>query len=229
MALAKAASRVPTRNVLHAALLGNSLAILGAVYMLAAGITVIQPRYTIYGLSWVFVGLLVLWKVQPRPTDERTRRRAIAIAGVYFVALAAAGGVVVTAMRPGAGEFGLRLATLAAGWGPAPIVSTPWAALVLMPARIVGYLALAYLVYATVIDAAGAAVSGVVGLFSCVSCSWPIVASVLSGVLGGGSAVAAAAFDFSYDISTVVFLLTVALLYWRPVVGGRLGRSASEE
>ncbi|MFB6251107.1 MAG: hypothetical protein ABEI27_05380 [Halobellus sp.] len=229
MALAEATSRLPTRDVLHAALLGNSIAILGVAYVLAAEITIIQPRYTVYGLLWIFVGLLVLWKVQARPTDERTRRRALATAGVYFVALAVVGGVVVTAMRPGAGEFEVRLATLAPGWGPAPIVSTPWAALVLMPARIVGYLALAYLVYATVIDAAGAAVSGVVGLFSCVSCSWPVIASLLSGVLGGGSAVAAAAFDFSYDISTVVFLLTVALLYWRPVVGGRLGRLTSEK
>ena len=91
-----------------------------------------------------------------------------------------------------------------------------------MPARVVGYAALAYLVYATVIDASGAAVSGVVGLLSCVSCSWPILASLLSGVAGGGSVLVAATFDFSYDISTAVFLLTVALLYWRPFVGSRL-------
>ncbi len=94
-----------------------------------------------------------------------------------------------------------------------------------MPARVVGYLALGYLVYATVIDAAGAAVSGIVGLFSCVSCSWPILASLLSGVAGGGSALVAATFDFSYDISTVVFLVTVALLYWRPLVGSHFGPS----
>ena len=171
----------------------------------------------------MFVGALVFWKVDPEPTDQRTRRRAIGVAGLYFVALAVAGGIFVTAMRPGAGEFGVRLAALAPGWGPAPVLSTPWAALVLAPARVVGYLALAYLVYATVIDAAGAAVSGIVGLLSCVSCSWPILASILSGVLGGSSAVVAATFDFSYDVSTVVFLLTVALLYWRPLFGNRLG------
>ncbi|MFB6089836.1 MAG: hypothetical protein ABEJ97_02140 [Halobellus sp.] len=226
MAFADAASRfgIRGRDVLHAALVANTVAALAVAYLLAAGITLLQPRYTVYGLLWVIVGALAVWKTDPRPTDARTRRRAAAVAVAYFVVLAAVGGVLVTAMRPGAGEFGVRIATLAPGWGPAPVVSTPWAALVLMPARVVGYLALAYLVYATVIDAAGAAVSGIVGLFSCVSCSWPIVASLLSGVFGGGSAVAAAAFDFSYDISTVVFLVTVALLYWRPVVGGRLDR-----
>jgi len=226
MSLQNATSRagIRPRDLLHAVLVVNTVAVLGLAYLLAADITIVQPRYTIYGLLWTVVGVLAVWKTAPRPADRRTRRRAIAVAAVYFVALAAAGGVLVGAMRPGGGEFGVRIASLAPGWGPAPIVSTPWAALVLMPARVVGYLALAYLVYATVLDAAGAAVSGIVGLFSCVSCSWPIVASLLSGVFGGGSAIAAAAFDFSYDVSTVVFLVTVALLYWRPVVGGRLRR-----
>jgi len=223
MSVSARARRLDTRDLLYGALVGNTLAALAIAYLLLAEITITQPRYALYGLLWIFVGLLVFWKTDPAPTDDRTRRRAIVVAGLYFVVLAVAGGLVVTAMRPGAGEFGVRLATLAPGWGPAPILSTPWAALVLMPARVVGYLALAYLVYATVIDAAGAAVSGIVGLFSCVSCSWPILASLLSGIVGGGSAVAAATFDFSYDISTVVFLFTVALLYWRPLVGSRLG------
>lgn len=222
MSVASAASRFEIRDVLYGALVGNTLAALAVAYMLLAGISITQPRYALYGLLWVFVGVLVLWKTEPAPADDSTRRRAAAIAVLYFVALAVAGGVVVTAMRPGAGEFGIRLATLAPGWGPAPVFSTPWAALVLMPARVVGYVALAYLVYATVIDASGAAVSGVVGLLSCVSCSWPILASLLSGVVGGGSAVVAATFDFSYDISTVVFLVTVALLYWRPFLDSRL-------
>ncbi len=219
MATAPIRSRIDVRALLYGAIVGNTLAILAIAYVLLAGITVTEPRYTVYGLVWVFVGLLVLWRADPAPTDDRTRRRAAAVAAVYFVALAVAGGVVVAAMRPGEGEYALRVATLAPGWGPAPVVSTPWAALVLMPARVVGYVALAYLVYATVIDAAGAAVSGVVGLFSCLSCSWPIVASVLTGVFGGGSAIVATTFDLSYDISTAVFLVTVALLYWRPFVG----------
>ncbi|MFD1599464.1 DUF7546 family protein [Halobellus rarus] len=222
MSVTRTASRLGARDLLYGALVGNTLGALALAYLLLAGISITQPRYAFYGLLWVFVGVLVLWKTKPAPADDSTRRRAAAVALVYFVALAVAGGVVVTAMRPGAGEFGVRLATLAPGWGPAPVFSSPWAALVLMPARVVGYAALAYLVYATVIDASGAAVSGVVGLLSCVSCSWPILASLLSGVAGGGSVLVAATFDFSYDISTAVFLLTVALLYWRPFVGSRL-------
>jgi hypothetical protein len=47
-----------------------------------------------------------------------------------------------------------------------------------------------------------------------------VIASVATGVVGGGSAVATVALGFSYDLSTAVFLVTVALLYWRPSVGG---------
>lgn len=223
MATASLRSRLDLRALVYAAIVANTLAILAVVYILLGDITVTEPRYTLYGLVWVFVGIVAIRRTHPAAADTRTRRRAAAVAGVYFVALAVAGGVVVTAMRPGGGEYALRVATLAPGWGPAPVVSTPWAALVLMPARVVGYLALAYLVYATVIDAASAAVSGLVGLFSCLSCSWPIVASLLTGVFGSGSAIVATTFDLSYDISTAVFLVTVGLLYWRPLLAGSLG------
>lgn len=207
----------PSRDdVLLVGLLLNTLVVASLVYVVASGISVTRPRYSLYGLAWILVGVLAVWKTDVAPTDPTTRRRAAAVAAGYAVVLAAAGGVLVTAMAPGQGQWGVRIATLAPGWGPAPVVSTPYAALVLMPARVVGYLALAYLVYATVIDASGSAVSGVLGLLSCVSCSWPVVASLLTGVVGGGSAVAAVAFDFSYDISTAVFLVTVGLLYWRP-------------
>lgn len=212
-----------TQDLVYATLLGNSLIGLALGYLLIADITITQPRYTIYGLLWIFVGAIVIWKTNPASADARTRRRATIVAIVYLSILSIVGGVIITTGGNAANaltqSLGIRVATLLPGWGPAPIITTPIGAVVLMPARIVGYLALTYLVYATVIDAARAAVSGIVGLLSCVSCSWPVIASVLSGVLGGGSAVAAIAVDFSYDVSTVVFILTIALLYWRPIVG----------
>lgn len=208
------------RDVLYVGLLANTLGFLAVAYVLAADISVTQPRYAFYGLLWIVVGVLAVWKTTPAPTDQSTRRRAAALAVGYLVVLAFAGGVVVSSLPDGA-TWGARLATLAPGWGPAPVFTTPYAAVVLMPARVVGYLALAYLVYATVIDAAGSAVSGLLGLLSCVSCSWPILASLLTGAFGGGSAVVAATFDLSYDLSTLVFVVTVALLYWRPFGFGR--------
>ena len=217
MATAPIRSRVDVRTLLYGAIVANSLVLLAVAYVLFAGITAMQPRYVVYGLLWVFVGIVVLWKADPAPTDDRTRRRAAAVAVGYFGALAVAGGLL-TLPEVGA-AWDVRLVPLPPGWGPAPVVSTPYVVVGLVPARVVGYAALSYLVYATVIDAAGSAVSGLLGLLSCVSCTWPVVASLLTGVIGGGSAVASVALGLSYDLSTAVFLVTVALLYWRPSVG----------
>jgi len=92
--------------------------------------------------------------------------------------------------------------------------------LTLAPYKVVGYGALAYLVYVTVLDAAGTALSGVVGLFSCISCTWPVIGTIAAGVFGSSSALATAAMNQAYPLSTLVFLSAVALLWWRPRVGG---------
>ena len=62
----------------------------------------------------------------------------------------------------------------------------------------------------TFLDAAGSAVAGLIGLLSCFSCTWPIVAAIAVSVLG------ATALNMSYDPSTAVFVLTAGLPYWRP-------------
>jgi hypothetical protein len=106
--------------------------------------------------------------------------------------------------------------TVPPGWGPAVTYAGSGLTLTLVPFRVVGYLALAYLVYATVLDAARSAVTGALGLLSCVSCSWPVLASLASGVAGSGSGIAAAVTTGSYGLSTLVFVVTVTLLVWRP-------------
>ncbi len=115
-------------------------------------------------------------------------------------------------------ETGLRLAyrSLPPGFGPALLYSGSVVSLNLFPYQVVGYAALAYLVYATVLDAAGSAVSGLLGLFSCVSCTWPVIGTVVAGLFGSGSAVYAFALSRSFLLSTLVFVSAVALLRWRP-------------
>jgi len=219
MAAASIRSRVDVRTLVYGAIVANTLLLLSVAYLLLGGVVGMDPRYSVYGVLWLFVGIVVLWKTDPAPADDRTRRRAVAVAAVYFAALAVAGGLVTL---PAAGaSWGGRLVPLPPGWGPVPVLTTPYVVIGLVPARVVGYLALSYLVYATVIDAAGSAVSGLLGLLSCVSCTWPVLASAATAVVGGGSAVASVALGLSYDISTAVFLATVGLLYWRPSVGDR--------
>ncbi|WP_396613164.1 hypothetical protein ACH9L7_07860 [Haloferax sp. S1W] len=217
MATARALSDFSRSSLLHAAFAVNTTLILAFVYLLFTEASVGAPRYAIYGVTWVGVGLWVLFDTTVTPASTATKRKAAAVALGYFALLAVAGGLI-TSPVPG-GDGGLRVAFLPPGWGPALIYGGGVFNLVLMPARVIGYAALAYLVYDTVVEAAGAAVSGVVGLFSCISCSWPVIASFATSVFGGGTAIAATVTVLSYDLSTAVFLITVVLLRWRPGFG----------
>jgi hypothetical protein len=210
--------------VLRGALIANTLLVATLVYVLLTPAGLDPPRYTLYGLLWVGVGLAVLRRETTvvRSASARARRVATGVAVAYLGALVLAGGVVVLGGVPGAVADGWVVRTLPPGWGPALVYGGEAVALVLMPARVVGYLALAALVRGTVLDAAGtdalrSGVPGLFALFSCVSCSLPILAGAATVVFGAGSALAATTAALSYDLSTLVFLVTVGLLYWRPL------------
>ncbi|WP_218055041.1 DUF7546 family protein [Haloparvum sedimenti] len=206
---------VGLRTLLIVALVLNAELLFVVLYAAFSNATITAPRYILYGLTWVNVGALVLWRVRPPAGyDFETRRRALAVAAGYFALLAFFGGMVGIGVPP---DFvDLRIAWLPPGWGPALVWATEYLTIVVMPAYLVGYTALAYLLYITALEASGSVVAGVVGLFSCVSCTLPIVAALVSSFLGGTGIVAATALDASYGASTAVFLVTVALLYWRP-------------
>ena len=209
----------PSRDaLLWAGLLVNTELILTFAYLLLADVTVTQWRYFVYPFVWLNVSAWALVRTDPDARSTRDRSVAAAIAVGYFVLLAYVGGL----LAPGGQHaLGWRVAWLPPGWGPALLYTGSAVELSLMPYKVVGYLTLAYLVYDTVLDAAGSAVSGLLGLVSCVSCTWPVVASLAAGVAGSGTAVAAAASEWSYALGTVAFVVTVALLRWRPSFGGR--------
>jgi hypothetical protein len=185
-------------------------------YWLFSGVTVTDPRFALYGLVWVNVALWVFYRTDLPSASASTTRRAFALAVGYFALLAYTGGVVGPGVATSEAVGGLSVLWLPPGWGPALAYQSELIRFVLMPARVLGYLALAFLVYVTVVDAAASAVSGALGLLSCVSCTWPVLASVATVVFGGGSFVAAATQSYAYGLSTAVFLVTVALLSWRP-------------
>jgi len=207
---------LPSRRRLAAyALLLNLQGVGVVLYYAFSSATLTEPRYVVYGLLWVNVGLLAVRAADPPPgATFGERRRALAVAAAYFGVLAVLGGLVGTGL--GADATGLRVAWLTPGWGPALVYGGHAVAVVLMPAYVVGYLALSYLLYVTVLDAAGSAVGGLLGLVSCVSCTWPVLATVASTAFGGAGLLAASAAEVPYDLSTAVFLATVTLLYWRP-------------
>lgn len=223
----------PTReDLLWGAVVVNAELLAVLLYLAVEPVVVDSWRFIVYGFLWINAGLYAIVKTTPAAATTRTRRLALLVAGGYFLVLAVAGGLLgpshtsplASLLTDGhlhshgpssAGGFAVRL--LPPGWGPALVYQGSWVTLILMPYKVVGYLALAYLVYATVIDAAGTAISGSLGLLSCVSCTWPVAGSLVTSLFGSGSAVVAAATTWPYDISTVAFLATVALLTWRPL------------
>lgn len=210
--------RLPSSDqLLRYALVLNLQFVAVALYYSFSSLRLTEPRYVLFGLLWINVGLLAVRSRRlPSEIPFRTRRRALAVATAYFGLLAITGGLIGTGIESAGG---LRVAWLTPGWGPALVYAGSNVSLVLMPAYVVGYAALAYLVYAALLETTRSAVGGVLGLLSCVSCTWPIVAAVGSTLVGGAGFLSTSAMQLSYDLSTVVFLATVALLYWRPGLG----------
>lgn len=193
-----------------------SIALAYATSPLVAGVTdpvsfgfvLLQP------FIWINVGVLAVLTTAPPAASTARRRLGIALAVGYFVVLSYFGGLWALGGM-GTGTLGVNW-LLPPGYSPRLFYDGVLVSATAEPYKLVGYAALAYLVYVTILDAAGSAISGVVGLFSCVSCSWPILGTIAASVFGGSSAIASAAMEQAYPLSTLVFLSAVALLWWRP-------------
>ncbi|MFB6122138.1 MAG: ABC transporter ATP-binding protein [Haloferacaceae archaeon] len=208
--------RLPPRwLLLFAAVVLATEAVASLLYLSTLSVTVVEPRYALYPFVWINLGVLAVAATRVPDASRRTRLLAAGVGVGYFFVLTAIDGTIAL----GGTGSGLRVMWLPPGWGPALLYSGGTLRLALFPFKLVGYASLAYLVAVTVVDAAEAAVVGVVGLVSCVSCTAPIATSLLAGVVGGAGAVGSAVYAWSYDLSTLVFVVSVVLLYWRPTFG----------
>lgn len=211
------AALAPRRETLFwGALLVAAEAAAIAAYLTVADVTAVAALPYLYPFVWLNASVWALARVDVPAVSRRRRLLAGGVGAGYFLLLAFIGGV---AHLGGMGT-GVRIAWLPPGWGPALLYSGTALTVVAMPYKVVGYATLAYLVGVTVADAAGSALSGLVGLFSCVSCTWPVLATVLTTLFGGASAAATLATNQPYGLSTLVFLSAIGLLVWRPTPGG---------
>lgn len=215
---------VDRETLLYGALLLNTELLLVALHAVFGGTsaTSVQGLFQyVYPLVWINAGLLAIGKTTPPPVSTGQRRKALAVGAVYVLVLAAIGGIV----RPGSpgieSYVQFNLLYLPPGWNPMLAYFSPLVSVTLIPYKLVGYWALAYLVYVTVLDTAGLSWGTLTGLFSCVSCAMGILVPTLSSVLGGTGAVVGQLVPESYGASTVVYLVSLALLYWRPVTRAR--------
>ena len=212
------AATLARRDVQAVAALIVAQAVLVAGYFAVTSARPTSLRYVWYPVIWITVGV---WAVASRslpPADRRGRFLAVTIGVVYLLVLARLGNVVGPATH---GASGVRVIAASPGWGPTLQYSGATLTVTAIPFVVVGYAALSYLVYAAVLDASGAALSGLLGLAACASCSLPLVAALIAGIAGTGAA--SAAYVFSLDVATLAYLLSAAGLYWGPTIGAAIG------
>lgn len=195
-----------------------------AWYVVTAGSSILEPRYLIYPYVWISVGALAIARAWPVTGSLRRRVTAGGVAVGYLGVLLVADGVVATSTTP----LSITVSWLPPGWGPAVLATGAGIRIAILPFKLVGIVTLTYLVYARLVDAAAAATSAIVGVFSCVSCTYPILAALFAGGFGGGLVATIAQSRFAYDASTLVFLVTVVLLDRDLAVFSRVGTTCRE-
>jgi hypothetical protein len=190
-------------------------------YLAVTDVVVTEPRYVVYPFVWINFGLWAMLRVETPSVDRRQWAVALGMAGGYLLLLFWAGGVLLVGLaEPLPGGAVASVHWNLPGWGPTVVYGTPRLRLSIIPFKVVGYVAMTYLVYARLLDATRAVLSGALGLLSCVGCTF----SILLPLIGATSLFGSTLTGLSWDLSTLVFLLTVALLYWADELGVALSR-----
>lgn len=186
-------------------------------YLLTVG-TVTEPRYLLYPFLWINVGLFAMSRVERPRASGRRFWLAAGVAVGYFLVLAVVTGLIGLphlayghTHSHGYIPDGWLVSLSVPGWGPRIAYVAGSAHLYFVPYRVVGYVALASLLYVRLASTSLASGAGLIGLASCISCTFPLVASLVS---GAGVGAAAALGGFSLDVSTAAYLVAVGLLWW---------------
>ncbi|ELZ98779.1 hypothetical protein C440_00445 [Haloferax mucosum ATCC BAA-1512] len=219
------ARQIPTTWWLAALCWFELLAV--AAYLHAAPVRVDELRYVIYPFVWINVGIAALCWTERPTADRRVELVAGVVAVAYFFVLAFLAGLLsvnvgalvgdghVRAAGHAGGPAGWQFALGAPGWGPRVGYAGTVVSATVVPYRVVGYLALSYLVYVATLDAARTALSGALGLVTCVGCTVPLVGGLAAGA-AGGTGVVSALRVLSVDVSTAVFVVAVGALMYGP-------------
>ncbi|WP_181684895.1 DUF7546 family protein [Halorhabdus salina] len=209
---------IPSKELLlWGALLINTEALLLLGYLLLSDsqlLNLAALRLYVYPFVWINVSLWALVRVRPPAASRRRRLLAGGLAAGYFLVLAYLGGLASLSGTSGV-SASISALSIPPGWGPAISIDAFGVLVTLLPFKTLGYITLSYLVYTTVVEAAGT-LPAILGLFSCVSCVWAAVVIPLTGAIGGTSAIAGLVYAGGYDLSTAIFVLAVVLLAWHP-------------
>lgn len=170
-----------------------------------------ELRYLVYPLVWMTVAAWAIVTVDLPVNDRRQLLGASLVGVAYFLLVLWIPGNIGLG-TPG-GAFAFRVEMYSPGWGPLLVVTGPSLRLFLVPFEVIGYAGLAYLVTANVLQLSRGALSGMLGLVTCVGCTVPVLVPLI-GIIGGpATSLTTTAYAYSYDIGTALFVITIALLY----------------
>lgn len=184
-----------------------------------------------YPVVWITVGLWALVRVDPPAASRRARAVAGAAAAAYVLLLALTSNTVwLGGAFTGTPATGLEVRAFVPppGWAPTVLYNGELLHLSLKPPFAVGFLALGYLLYATVLEARAVASLGLLAVFSCLSCTLPVVLAAVAVVTGASAGpLLAGSSSLLLPGGTLLYVVSVALLYWRPGVEGTAGGSGA--
>ena len=184
-------------------------------YTLAVQPVVQSVEQALYPVVWVAVSGVALWAVRDRLTNLTPP--ALAVGGGYTLVLLWTAGL----LGQSHAATGLEIHFGLPGWSPTLVYSGTLVSVTVVPFLLVGYATLGLLAASALQATLGVTAAGVVGLFACVSCTAPLLAS-LAGSLGAGS-LAASFSTAQYPLATAAFLLSAGTL----VFVARRGSGAS--
>ena len=186
------------------------LYLLVAYFVLTPAIPTGELRYLVYPFLWINAGIWAARTVTPTPANRRHRAVGVGIAALYLLLLLYLPGAIGSGTAGVATDF--RVAMAAPGWGPVVALTSPLLRLYLVPFEVVGYVALAYLVYANALRTSRSTLSGALGLVTCVGCTVPILVPLVGALGGPATGLATTAYAWSYDLGTATFLVAIWLL-----------------
>jgi hypothetical protein len=171
---------------------------------------------------WITVSILAVFYTDPVDASPQRKLVAGTVSGLFFTVflfLSGSAGTATELFEPVTGSAGFGLSfDQSLGWGPVLYYAGDWIAMRVIPYQFVGYLALSYLIYAALLDVASSAKAGLLGLVLCPGCTVSLFAPVFASAAGISSAFAILV-RYTYEISTVFFVVAVALMYWDPSLG----------
>lgn len=177
-----------------------------ATYLRLTDAVITTGRSLSYPVVWIVTSLTAAVWIGLTVRGRPRRWRGVAIGGGYTLVIAWLTGL----LGATTGGFPLRVHAAPPGWGLIILYDSGLLRLSIVPFKLIAYLALGYVIYALVAAHRGSIRAAAVGVFSCVSCTGPLLVAII-GAVGGTQATTAVA-TAGYDIATVALVATFGLL-----------------